>query len=71
MRSYIQKPLPCDFPHAKCPIDVDLMESKLVITQGWEKGGEDASQSPLEMMKSVWNCTVVTSVPLNVTTYTL
>lgn len=30
VRSYIQKPLPCDFPHVKCPIDVDLMESKLL-----------------------------------------
>lgn len=62
VRSCIQKPLPYDFPLAKCPIDVDLIESKLVTTQGWEKGGEDALRSPLEMMKSVWNRTVVTSV---------
>lgn len=40
----------------------DLVESRIVMTQGWEKGGEDAVRSPLGMMEAVWNCTVVTSV---------
>lgn len=44
MPERLQKPLSCDFPPVKCPKYVDLVESKLVITQDWKERG--------------WNCTV-------------
>lgn len=40
-RGWIQKPPSGDFPHVKCPKYADLVESKLVLTQGWKRGEEE------------------------------